>query len=105
MNRYSGVLGIRQDAIETSPGVWEAPILEVSVKGEIFRKSLRWSVGNSAQDKLQANQVIRVVIPQTVVDNLDKLIYATFEGRKWAIRGIEYERPNLEASLGGVYNA
>jgi hypothetical protein len=105
MNRYSGVIGIRRPPVEVEPGIFEDVIEEVAITGSIYRRPARWAIGETAQDTLQMNQVISVVAPENIQNSLDGIVYATYQGRRWAVRSIEYNRPRLELSLGGTYNA
>jgi hypothetical protein len=105
MNRYSGAIGIRKPAVQTSPGIFEVVVEEILVTGNIYRKPIRWSAGEAAQDTLQMNQVVSVIAPESVQTKLDDIIYVTYQGIKWTVRSIEYSRPRLDLSLGGKYHA
>ena len=105
MNRYSGVIGVRGEPVETSPGIFDDGLFEVHVTGKVYRKHSRWSQGEASQDEIQINHVIKFIPTDSILSNLDGVAYATYQGTKWVVRSLEYNRPSLEISLGGVYNA
>lgn len=104
MSRYSGAIGIKNQSVETD-GIVDTTIEEIPVTGTIYKKAMSWSVGEASQNKLQSNQTISVIAPESVQNRLDGIVYATYLDIKWSIKSMEYIRPRLRLTIGGTYNA
>lgn len=102
--RYSGYIGIRQEPVETAPGVYSTEIREVKVKGDITPKSARWSAGELSQDSIRANHLLTIIAPEDAIADALDVVYVTWLGRKWVVVSVEYIHPSLTMSLGGEYN-
>lgn len=104
-NRYSGQIGLRRAIQETSPGIWEQPIDEIDVSGDIRRAPSRWRSGENIQETVRVNHVISIMIPGDVEQSdFDEIVWATWQTKKWAVVSIEYEHPRLFLGLGGKWN-
>ena len=104
MSRFSGNIGIKADAVETSPGIWESTITVTPIFGEIRNKPVRWTSGELSQDKVTANHVISIIGPESLVTDFSEAVYVTWQGKKWTVKSIAYAKPRVNLTLGGVYN-
>ena len=104
MTRYSGEVGIRDNPIETSPGVWEEVITSIPISGRIDRKPMRWSAGERSQENVKINHIISFISPETLFAKFSNAVYATYQGSKWTVVTIDYFEKRIRLGLGGLYN-
>lgn len=103
MSRYRGSIGINRDPVETAPGIFTAVIDEVEVSGEIRSIGARWQ-NAEMRDSVVARHVLSIVTPEDSIINFTEVVYIVWQGRKWSVVSIEYKRPRIELTLGGLYN-
>lgn len=103
MNRYSGSIGYHSEPIETSPGVWSEPIVEIAIKGTVMWSSSRYQVGENSQGDIKPNHKVRFMIPD--IDNFDptRLSWISWNGRNWTISAFEMDHPAVIVTLGVLY--
>lgn len=104
MARYSGVIGCRTNAIEVEPDVYEEDIIEHDATGDILFSPVRWTVGELSQDGVNANHTISVVATEALIQDFSNAVYASWQGRNWSIKTVDYLHPRIRFTLGGVYN-
>ena len=103
MSRFRGLIGIKRDHVETDPGVFVPNIEEIEVTGEIRGQGARWQ--NAEQrDTVSAKHVLSIVTPEDRIVEFTEVVYIWWQGRKWSVTSIEYKRPRIELSIGGLYN-
>jgi hypothetical protein len=103
MSRFWGTIGLNKGFVETAPGVHAPNIVEVQVNGEM--RNLGARVPNANQrEGVSARHVLSIVDPDDSSVDFTEAVYVVWQNRKWAIVTIEYKRPRVELSLGGMYN-
>ncbi len=103
MTKFRGSIGINRGSVETSPGIFEATIEDVEVTGEIRNIRSRWP-NHGQGEEVSARHVLSIVTPEDSVIDYTEVVYIWWQGRKWSVRAIEYKRPRIELSLGGLYH-
>lgn len=103
MARFWGLLGLNRGYTETAPGTFTNVIDEVEVNGEMRRQNLKWS-NAGMRDSISAKTTLSVVTPEDSVIDFAEAVYVIWLGKKWSIIGIDYIRPRVELTLGGLYN-
>jgi hypothetical protein len=103
MSRFRGPIGINRGARESAPGIFTNVIEEVMVQGEMRNVSARWSQQN-ANETLTAKHVLSVVTPEKSEIDFNAVVYIVWQGSKWSVTSIQYNRPRVELTLGGLYN-
>jgi len=103
MSRFWGSIGISRGPVETAPGVFKQNIEEVSVTGEMRQLHLRWPQAGM-REGLSAKHVLSVVTPEDSVIDFTEVVYIVWQSRKWSVTSIQYKRPRVELTLGGLYN-
>ena len=103
MTRYHGVIGIKGPPIETAPGIWESKIVEHTVVGDILLKPSRWSGQELSQDKITANHILSLFASESMAYYAD-IVYIVWQGQKWVVTKVEYLRPRVKLTLGGLYD-
>lgn len=104
MTRFSGVIGIKQPRTEISPGIFSDPISESNVVGKIFNKKTVWKSGDSHQDLATANHLVVFKMEEQFNNTFNNIVYVIWQNTKWSVVNVIYKRPNVEVTLGGVYN-
>lgn len=104
MTRYRGTIGINRGLRETSPGIYVTDIYEMIVSGEMRTQQAGWSDHN-INETVKARHIFSMVTPESTDIDLNEVVYIEWKGRKWTITSIQYKRPRVELTLGGLYNA
>ena len=103
MSRFRGNIGMNRGPVETDPGVFTQTIEEVEVSGEIRGLGLRWQ-NAEMRDSLRARHVLSIITPEHSIIDFTEVVYIWWQGRQWSVVAIEYKRPRIELTLGGLYN-
>lgn len=103
MTKFWGSIGINRGPEETAPGIFEQTIEEVEVAGEMRNLKARWQ-SHELRDTVSARHVLSVVTPEDSIIDFIEVVYIIWQGRKWSVVSIEYKRPRIELTLGGLYN-
>lgn len=103
MTKFWGSIGINRGSKETSPGIFEESIEEVEVAGEMRNLGARWQ-NHEQRDTVRARHVLSVVTPEDSIVDYTEVVYVIWQSRKWSVVSIEYKRPRIELTLGGLYN-
>lgn len=107
MARWRGIIGyISDEQVETKPGIWEYSITERPYKGDILRRSHRWS---ETSDKVNADitidNQISIIADPFAYQNFHLMKYVEFGGVKWKVESVDIsQRPRIILNIGGVYN-
>lgn len=103
MAKFWGPIGIKRGSRETDPGIFEEVIEEVEVAGEMRNLRTRWQ-GHEQRDTVSAKHILSVVTPEDSIIDFTEVVYVVWQGRKWSTVAIQYKRPRVELTLGGLYN-
>lgn len=103
MTRFRGIIGINRGFVESSPGVQSLQIEEKEISGEIRNLGAKWP-NAGANSGITMRQVLSVIAPEQDMSEFTKVLYIVWHGRKWAVTAIEYIRPRVQLTLGGLYN-
>ena len=104
MARFRGPIGIQGAAIEVAPGIYDSPIEELIVSGVIYNKPVNITNSTVTQGGITANHRISIVANQALVDTFHAAVYVVWRGEKWVISKVEFNRPRVIFTLGGIYN-
>ena len=102
MARFSGKIGISRGPQESVPGVYSEEIIEIEVSGEMRGLGARWSNMSSSETRLR--HVLSIITPEESDVDINEVVYIWWKGRRWSVVNIEYKRPRVELTLGGLYN-
>jgi len=103
MSRFWGNVGINRGYVETAPGVHTEDIVEIEVMGEMRNIGARLPNANQ-REGVTARHVLSLINPEDFEIDFTEAVYIWWQNRKWAVVAIEYKRPRVELSLGGLYN-
>lgn len=106
MAKYSGKLGLVYPDAETAPGIW-APekVEEVSVKGDTLNLSKSYSPSSqSINDDLTLSKRVSIIASSDLIADTASMRYLTYLGQRWKIVEIDFQRPRLIFTLGGIWN-
>lgn len=104
MSRFWGYIGINKGIVESgTPGVVEYEIERVRVSGEIRNARLSWPNAN-ARERLSAQHVLSLITPEDSDIDYNGVVYVEWHNTQWAVTAIQYNRPRLELTMGGLYN-
>lgn len=102
--RFHGFVGLRQDPVETSPGIFPMTIAETEVSGSVENMSVGYQSGELSQESVRAKHRIRVMGSSELFDNAQRAVYILWNGTKWIVSSVEYQHPEVLFTLGGLYN-
>ena len=103
MSRFWGTIGLNRGFVETAPGVHKSTIEELEVDGEMRNLGARTPAAGQ-REGVKARHVLSIVTPDDGEIDFTEVVYIVWHGRKWAAVAIEYKRPRVELTLGGLYN-
>lgn len=104
MARFCGLVGYCIPE-ETRPGVWIDKIVEKTHYGNEERHTFRYqNNANSTNDDLNINNQISIVANEFADVNAPYIKYVVFKGAKWKVTNIDFQRPRIILTLGGLYN-
>lgn len=103
MTKFRGSIGIDRGSVETSLGIFEPEIEEVEITGEMRNLRARWQ-GHEQRDSVSARHVLSIVTPESSIIDYTEVVYVVWQSRNWSVVSIEYKRPRIELTLGGLYN-
>lgn len=103
MSKFWGKIGINRGPKEGDPGIFKQVIEEAEVAGEIRNLGARWQ-NHELGDTVSARHVLSIVTPEDSIVEFTEVVYVWWQGRKWSVIAIEYKRPRIELTLGGLYN-
>lgn len=104
MAKYCGKIGYVVEE-EVVPGYWEKVIKERLYYGDII--NIRRNTENSASsdiDNITINCKLSIISDPFAKQNFNSMIYATINGTKWKIKGIDFSYPRMSIELGGIYH-
>lgn len=100
--RFWGQVGLNRGEVETAPGVYEQKIEEVDVRGDIRFQKVGWP--QQTMNELTARHTLSIVTPEDSLIDFTEAVYICWQGRRWAVKSIEYKRPRVELAFGGIYH-
>lgn len=103
MAKFYGVIGYAETT-ETVPGVWEERITERNYYGDVRKISKKWQQGESLNDDLLVNNEISILADPYAFNNFQNIRYVVWMGTKWKVSRMDFNRPRITLTLGGVYN-
>ncbi len=103
MTRFRGSIGINRGSVETSPGIFEPSIEELEVTGEMRNPSARWPAHQQG-GSVSARHALSIVTPEDSIVDYTEVVYVIWQSQKWSVVSIQYKRPRIELTLGGLYN-
>lgn len=103
MAKFYGKIGFAITS-ETSPGVWDATVIERNYPGEVIKRTHRYTSPEKINEDLNLSSSISIVADSFANKNLGSMKYVKFMGTNWKIESIEPSYPRLILNLGGVYN-
>lgn len=104
MTRYRGLIGINKGVIQTdSPGIVRPDIQEVEVSGDMYTTRVSWQYGG-ARERISLQNVLSIITPETSDVDFNEVVYVEWQNRKWSVTAIQYKRPRVELTMGGLYN-
>jgi len=103
MAKFSGVIGFITTS-ETAPGVYTPVVEEKDYIGDFLRNARNWQEGQSINSDLALNTRISIVADPYLTSNVSYIRYVKFDGAAWKVTNVEFQRPRLILTMGGVYN-
>jgi len=103
MTKFWGKIGINRGPQEDAPGIFVPVIEEVEVAGELRNLGARWQ-NHELGGTVSARHVLSIVTPEDSIIDFTEVVYIWWQNRKWSVVAIEYKRPRIELTLGGLYN-
>lgn len=102
--RFSGQIGIRREPIEVEPGRFIPVIDEITITGKVITQRARFSGASISQDTASVNQVVSFILPEALIDTFNSIVYVVWQRKKWSVSNVEYLRPRVNVTFGGLYN-
>lgn len=97
-------IGIKQEAVESAPGIYNEDILVRNVPGDLQYKPVRWTEGELNQDMVKANHQLSIMGDEALMDDFSRAAYVVWQNQRWTVTNVSYVRPRINLTLGGIYN-
>lgn len=104
MAKFYGAIGYVTKVEETSPGVYESIIEEVSCRGDLLKDNRRWDTAETLNDDIMIGNRFSIIADTNLMTMLPQIRYILWNGVKWKVTNIDVERPRLILMVRGVYN-
>lgn len=105
MAKFYGVVGFVTTE-ETTPGVYTPVETERTYFGDFLSNySSRWEQKGQANDDLNFNQRISIVLDPYAQEHYSEIKYIAYMGAKWKVTNVEVQWPRLVLSMGTLYNS
>lgn len=104
MNRYNGVIGYMGDDTVDSTGLVTQNPVEIPVRGRVSIQRTTWSDGETVHSKIVNRNILDIMPPQVILDNLTRMVYITYNDEKWIISSFEKKNKRLIIKMGEVYD-
>lgn len=103
MAKFYGEVGYA-DSVETSNGVWEDDVTEVSYYGDVVQNSRKLITEGDLNPDLSVSNSISIVADAYANEHFFAIRYVKWAGALWTVTSVEVKSPRLLLRLGGVYN-
>ena len=103
MAKFYGVIGYVK-TVEVEPGIWEEQTIEHNYYGDVTRFNARYQPSGGVNDDINLSNTISIVADPFANENSQYMRYVVLMGAKWKITNVEFQRPRLLLTVGGVYN-
>ena len=96
MAKWYGSIGFSTQ-IETSPGIWETTIEEISgYTGDLITYSIKTQTDNSVNDGIVMANDISIIADPFISMNCGFIKYVTMNGIKWKVNSISSNFPKID---------
>lgn len=103
--KFCGKVGFYAGDVETSPGVYNAKIVERKKTGDILQNIRRFQETENQNDTLKINNRISIVSDLYFQQNWASIRYVVWNGAKLKVTSVDLANyPRLILEIGGVYN-
>lgn len=103
MARFSGKVGYGTP-VQTTPGVWEDEMTEVTYQGDVIRNTRTLERGEKINDDVSVAVSISIVADTYAIEHLSEIKYVEWSGVLWTVTTVEPKHPRLILNIGRVYN-
>ena len=105
MARFHGSIGF-STTVEERPGIFVEKYIERDYKGDVRRKSYRWSPGEQLNDNLDINNEISIISDFFSRSNFGAIRYVRWMGQVFEVTSatIDPDTHRITLELGGVFN-
>jgi hypothetical protein len=101
--KFHGVIGYGEST-ETSPGVFEDVITEVTYSGDVIRNTRNLQEGDQVNDDISVRNSISIVADAYANEHFFAIRYIVWQGARWKVTEVDVQRPRLILRVGGIYN-
>lgn len=102
MAKWFGAIGFAETK-ETRPGVWEEVITERQYYGDVLRNSVRFQSADQLNDNVNISNELSIVSDPFADTHIHSIAYVEFMGSRWKVSNVEFARPRLKLTIGGLY--
>jgi len=101
--KFHGVIGYGEST-ETSPGVFEDVITEVTYSGDVIRNTRNLQESDQVNDDISVRNSISIVADAYANEHFFAIRYIVWQGARWKVTEVDVQRPRLILRVGGIYN-
>lgn len=104
MAKFHGIVGFVIHIDDQETGIVREEAIERTFYGKVKEHSRRWQSSDMVTDDLQLGNQISITADDYAFHHASAIKYCEFMGCMWTVSGIKVHRPEIDLTLGGVYN-
>ena len=105
MAKWHGIIGyvITHEPDENND-VWREETVEKHHYGDLLENVRQYEQGESVIDNLKLNNKLSILANGFAAEHWGAIRYAVIDGVKWKATSVNFQRPRLILTFGGVWN-
>ena len=101
--KFAGNVGYATQ-VQVRPGVWEDVIMDRFMRGDLLAASKTDTTSDAIHDSITLGNRFSLIADAFATENFMDIVYVEWVGKKWRVTNVDYARPRLTISIGGVWN-
>lgn len=103
MAKFYGQIGYIKTE-ETAPGVYEEKVFEKNYTGDILKNTKKWQPSENLNESITINNIFSILADSFAYENYHAIRYIKWMGASWKVTSVEFLRPRLILTIGGIHN-
>lgn len=102
--KFHGNIGFIR-SVDTGHSVYKPQLTEKPYYGDVLKNIRRYDSGQQVNDEVKITNQISIVADRFAYENFGYMRYIVWMGQKWKIESATIDYPEINITIGGLYNA